>query len=49
MVEACSPTNNARIARLYFLKKTHKSPMGVWPIVSCCDSPMENLSQFVDY
>jgi len=49
MVEACSPTNNARIARLYFLKKTHKSPMGVRPIVSCCDSPTENLSQFVDY
>ena len=49
MVEACSPTNNARLARLYFLKKTHKNPMGIRPIVSCCDSPTENLSQFVDY
>jgi len=49
MLEACSPAENARLARLYFLKKTHKIPMGIRPIVSCCDSPTENLSQFIDY
>ena len=49
MVEFCSPPKRARLARLYFLKKIHKSPMGVRPIVSSCESPTENISQFMDY
>ena len=43
------PSKNARLARLYFLKKMHKIPMKIRPIVSCCDRPTENLSQFIDY
>ena len=49
MVEFCSPSKKARLARLYFLKKIHKSPMGIRPIVSSCESPTENISQFIDY
>ena len=29
MVDFCSPPKRARLARLYFLKKIHKSPMGI--------------------
>ena len=49
MVDFCSPPLNARLARLYFLKKLHKTPMGIRPIVSSCESPTENISQFIDY
>ena len=49
MVDFCSPPTKARLARLYFLKKLHKSPMGIRPIVSSCESPTENISQFIDY
>ena len=33
-VASCSPPEKARLARLYFLKKIHKTPMGIRPIVS---------------
>lgn len=49
MVDSCSPPEKARLARLYFLKKIHKNPMGIRPIVSSCESPTENISQFLDY
>ena len=49
MVDFCSPPKRARLARLYFLKKINKSPMRICPIVSPCDSPTENISQFIDY
>ena len=49
MVAFCSPPKKARPARLYFLKKIHKTPMGIRPIVSSCDCPTENISQFLDY
>lgn len=49
MIQYCSPPKRARLARLYFLKKIHKSPMGIRPIVSSCESPTENISQFIDY
>ena len=49
MVDFCSPPLKARLARLYFLKKLHKTPMGIHPIVSSCESPTENISQFIDY
>ena len=49
MIAFCSPPKKARPARLYFLKKIHKNPMGVRPIVSSCESPTENISQFIDF
>ena len=49
MVDFCSPPIKARLARLCFLKKLHKSPMGIRPIVSSCESPTENISQFTGY
>ena len=49
MVDFCSPPKKARPARLYFLKKIHKNPMGIRPIVSSCESPTENISQFIDF
>ena len=45
----CMPTRQARIGRLYFLKKVHKIPYGIRPIVSSCGSVTENISEFVDY
>ena len=39
----------ARSARLYMLKKLHKNPMGIRPIVSSCENPTENISQYVDF
>ena len=38
MVAFCSPPKKVRPARLYFLKKIHKTPMGIRPIVSSCES-----------
>ena len=49
MYTFCLPPKHARLARIYFLKKIHKNPMGIHPIVSSCKSPTENISQFVDY
>ena len=49
MVAFCSPPKKVRPARLYFLKKIHKTPMGIRPIVSSCESVTENISQFLDY
>ena len=48
MVNKCRPTANPRTARLYFLTKTHKSPMSIRPIVSCINCATENLSRFLD-
>ena len=45
----CSPPKKARPARLYMLKKLHKNPTGIRPIVSSCESPTENISQFLDF
>ena len=49
MVDFCSPPKKAHPARLYFFKKIHKNPMGIQPIVSSCESPTENISQFIDF
>ena len=46
--EFCKPPLNYRTSKLYFLKKIHKNPMGIRPIVSSCDSITEKISQFVD-
>ena len=47
-VDFCQPPNQTRTSRLYFLKKIHKNPMGIRPIVSSCNSITEPISQFVD-
>ena len=44
----CKPPTKHRTSKLYFLKKIHKNPMGIQPIVSSCDSITEKISQFVD-
>ena len=49
MLDFCSPPKKARLARLFFLRKIHKNPMGIRPIISSCESPTENISQFIDY
>ena len=48
MADFCLPNKLLRTARIYFLKKTHKTPMGIRPVVSGINCPTENLSQFVD-
>ena len=48
-VDFCSPPKKVRPARLYLLKKLHKNPMGIRPIVSSCCSATENISQFIDH
>ena len=37
-----------RTQQLYFLKKIHKNPIAVRPIVSGCGGPTERISQFID-
>jgi hypothetical protein len=37
-----------RTQQIYFLKKLHKDPIAVRPIVSGCGGPTENISQLVD-
>ena len=32
-----------------FSEKIHKSPMEIYPIITSCESPTENISQFIDY
>ena len=44
--EFCKPPKQTRTSRLYFLKKVHKNPMGIRPIVGSCNSiqnPYPNL------
>ena len=49
MTNYCLPPNQPRTAQLYFLKKIHKCPMGIRPIVSSVNSATENLAEFLDY
>ena len=44
----CKPLTKHRTSKLYFLKKIHKNPMGIRPIVSSCEGITEKISQFVD-
>ena len=37
-----------RTQQLYFLKKIHKNPIAVRPIVSGCGGPTEKISQLID-
>ena len=38
-----------RTQRMYFLKKLHKTPHGIRPIVSGCSEPTEHVSSFLDH
>ena len=49
MTSFCKPPPKHRTAQLYFLKKIHKNPMGIRPIVSSVNSITENISKFLDY
>ena len=40
------PTNKVS---MYFLKKLHKTPHGIRPIVSGCSGPTERVSSFLDH
>ena len=42
------PSTNCRTPIIYFLKKLHKSPTAVRPIVSHINSPTCNISSFID-
>jgi len=42
------PSENPRSPSIYFLKKLHKTPIAVRPIVSSIQSPTSNLSHFMD-
>ena len=42
------PSSNSRTPLIYFLKKLHKNPISVRPIVSHVKSPTTNLSAFID-
>ena len=44
----CLPPPKVRPGRLYFLKKIHKRPHGIRPIVSSCANSTDKTSQFVD-
>ena len=43
------PPEKVRTQRMYFLKKLHKTPHGIRPIVSGCSGPTERVSAFLDY
>ena len=47
-IDFCTPPKDYRTSQLYFLKKIHKTPMGIRPIVSSVNSVTENISSFVD-
>ena len=49
-VTFCTPRKTTEHAsQLYFLKKIHKNPMGIRPIVSSVNNVTENISSFVDF
>jgi len=49
MVRQCMPKSEYRTALLYFLTKTHKSPMTLRPIVSQVGSATANMASFLDH
>ena len=48
MADFCMPPPEVRTACIYFLKNTHKNPMGIRPIVSPINSPTANVAKFPD-
>ena len=49
MTQYCLPPHTPRTAVIYFLKKIHKCPMGIRPIVSTVNSATANLAEFLDH
>ena len=49
MADYCMPPPTPRTALMYFLKKIHKTPMGIRPIVSTVNSATANLAEFLDF
>lgn len=49
MMDYLTLEEDVRTQKMYFLKKLHKNPTDVRPIVSGCGGPTEKLSAFVDY
>ena len=47
-VDFCTPPHNFRTSQLYFLKKIHKTPIGIRPIISSVNAITENISNFLD-
>ena len=45
MIDFCKPPREHRTSQLYFLKKIHKNPMGIRPIMSSINSITENTSK----
>ena len=43
------PSDKVRTQRMYFLKKLHKNPHWIRPIVSGCSGPTERVSSFLDH
>ena len=48
MANYCTPPACPRTAVIHFLKKIHKTPMGIRPIVSTTNSATANLAEFLD-
>ena len=48
MANYCTPPACPRTAVIYFLKKIHKTPMGIRSIVSTTNSATANLAEFLD-
>ena len=48
MANYCMPPEKPKTALIYFLKKIHKNPMGIRPIVSTTNSATANLAKFLD-
>ena len=42
-------TDKVRTQRMYFVKRLHKTPHGIRPIVSGCSGPTERISSFLDH
>ena len=43
------PPGTPRTQKMYLLKKVHKNPHGIRPIVSGCSGPTEKISAFLDH
>ncbi len=43
-----TPLDTVRTQRMYFLRKVHKTPHQLRPIVSCCGGPTQKLSQLTN-
>lgn len=48
-LEYLTPPVDTRTQRMYFLKKLHKNPHGIRPIVSGINGPTERLSVYIDH